>query len=57
MQELGKRTIQVGIALGAIVGLVGCAELADDTDAEHLGCDAVGERSVAQRSVASTVCR
>ncbi len=30
MQDWGKRTIQVGIALGAIVGLVGCAELADD---------------------------
>ena len=30
MQELGKRTIQVGITLGAIVGLVGCAEMADE---------------------------
>ncbi len=36
MQELGKRTIQVGVTLGAIVGLVGCAELAGDTDSEQL---------------------
>ena len=36
MQALGKRTIQVGITLGAIVGLVGCAEMADDTDADIL---------------------
>ena len=26
MRELGKRTIKISIAVGAIVGLVGCGE-------------------------------
>jgi ricin-type beta-trefoil lectin protein len=32
MTELGKRTIQVGITLGAIVGLIGCADQVEGID-------------------------
>src|SRR5580704_6886386 len=33
MRNLGKRTIQIGIALGAIVGLVGCGQENSDVQA------------------------
>ena len=32
MKELGKRTIQISIALGAIVGLIGCGEQSSDVE-------------------------
>jgi hypothetical protein len=35
MRELGKRTIQVGVTLGAIVGLIGCSEQGADVSAEE----------------------
>ena len=33
MRELGKRTIQISVALGAIVGLIGCGEEASNVEA------------------------
>ena len=35
MTNLTKRTIQVGITFGAIVGLIGCDEPADDFSMER----------------------
>ncbi len=43
MKELGKRTIQISIALGAIVGLIGCGEEASnvETPSHDLGLTAM----------------